>query len=78
MELLPSGHRYDKKMAVNRILREIIPGIPDTELIDVSPAFLDADGNIDPQYFKKDMCHLCRKGFMLWYNAIKEILEKYI
>ena len=78
MELLPSGHRYDKKMAVNHILRKIIPGMPDTELKDISRAFLDADGNIDPQYFKKDMCHLCRKGFMLWYNAIKDILEKYI
>ena len=78
MELLPSGRRYDKKMEVNRILREIIPGMADTELIDASAGFFDADGNPDPQFFRKDMCHLCRKGYMLWYNAIKDILEKYI
>ena len=78
MELLPSGRRYDEKMEVNRILREIIPGMADTELIDASAGFFDADGNPDPQFFRKDMCHLCRKGYMLWYNAIKDILEKYI
>lgn len=78
MELLPKGRNYDKVKAVNAILRKTIPGdLPNTELVDASAGFLDAQGNVDPQFYKGDICHLCRKGYMVWYNAIKDIVEKY-
>ncbi|MBR2364301.1 MAG: hypothetical protein IKA79_03780 [Lentisphaeria bacterium] len=79
MEILPrGGNVFEKVKSTNAILKKTIPLLPYAQLIDASAAFLDADGNPDPQFFKKDMCHLCRKGYMVWYGAIKDILAKYL
>ena len=78
MGILPRGGRFERIRKVNAILQNTIPLLPNTEFVDAEKGFLDANGEIDPQYYKKDMCHLCRKGYMVWYAAIKDILAKYL
>ena len=59
----------------------VVPGIGQSNiwaLDDNGDYLLDADGEIDPRYYRPDMCHLCRKGYMVWYAAIKDILAKYL
>ena len=71
--------RFQKRIRkVNAILQNTIPLLPNTEFVDAEKGFLDANGEIDPRYYRPDMCHLCRKGYMVWYAAIKDILAKYL
>lgn len=77
MGLFPGGSP-EKTKQVNEILHRTIPSLPYAELRDIYADFLDAEGNLDAQFFKKDRCHLCRKGYLIWYNAIRDIVEKYL
>ena len=78
MGILPRGGRLEKIRKVNAILQKTIPLLPNTEFVDAEKGFLDENGEIDPRYYRKDLCHLCRKGYMVWYAAIKDILAKYL
>lgn len=78
MGIFPRWDRMEKIRMTNRILAEKIPLFPYAEMVDIFNDFLDENGNFDTQYFQKDRCHLCRKGYVVWYNAIRHILEKYL
>ena len=75
---LLSAGRLEKNRQVNEILHKTIPALPYAELRDIFPQFLDKEGNADAQFFKKDLCHLCRKGYFVWYNAIADLVKKYL
>ena len=75
---LLSAGRLEKNRQVNEILHKTSPALPYAELRDIFPQFLDKEGNADAQFFKKDLCHLCRKGYFVWYNAIADLVKKYL
>ncbi|MBO5761954.1 MAG: hypothetical protein J6S53_10490 [Lentisphaeria bacterium] len=78
MGILPRRGRLERLRKVNALLQEKLSPLPYAEMVDASKGFLDENGQIDPECYRADQCHLCRKGYMVWYDAIKDILGKYL
>ena len=77
MAIFPRGSLMDQIQETNSLLHQWIPEIPNVKLIDIFDQFLKKDSPArkpDEQYFQKDLCHLNRNGYCLWYDAIKEYL----
>lgn len=75
MTIFPRGSVMKQVIETNALLHKLLPAIPNVDLVDIFDRFLKKDASEptpDPQYYQKDLCHLNRRGYELWYEAVKK------
>ena len=77
MNLFPRGGKEDKITGTNRLLRAMASEWDYVDMIDLTHRLGDAEGRSIPQYYRPDLCHLCRAGYRVWAEALKPYLARY-
>ena len=77
IEVTPTPKRWsvvDRIREAGEMISMYCENEPDLFFIPTADIFINQDGFPDPVYFKKDMLHLNREGYILWAERIKETL----
>lgn len=78
VSIKPSGSRWaiaDKMRAANAMIREHASGDPRLSYVDVFTPMLDSTGNPREDLFVADRLHLSEKGYALWSELLRPIVE---
>ncbi|MBA6413158.1 hypothetical protein H2508_08565 [Parahaliea sp. F7430] len=77
--ITPSPRRWEiwpSAQAVNALIEDYSERTPGLFYIDTGPAFLDAQGKPDNDYYMFDKLHLSDEGYRLWTSIIRPQLLK--
>jgi len=73
-----SRWRYWKKMTeANEKIEKFIDGLDNYYFVDTAAEMLDESGNVLQDIFIKDDLHMNAKGYAIWTNVIKPILDEH-
>jgi lysophospholipase L1-like esterase len=68
-------HQIGTIQEVNRLMLDIVQGIPNVHQIDTYHALLGADGQPIRENYIEDGLHLSVRGYVAWAKAIREGLS---
>ncbi|MEN8157291.1 MAG: GDSL-type esterase/lipase family protein [Bacteroidota bacterium] len=78
IEITPTPSRWSvwpEVAEANRMIREYCSKHPDLHFIPTSESFFDNQGQPDSLFFRQDMLHLNRTGYVLWSDLIVKALK---
>lgn len=73
----PSRDEFMQKATdANALLKTYLAQEKNITFVDVFSLMIDAAGHSRPELFVEDMLHMNRKGYMIWWNAVRPTLIK--
>lgn len=78
IEVTPTPSRWSAIREIQKsgnLIRSYCERNQDLYFIDTYDVFMNQQGVADPDYFRKDMLHLNRKGYLRWSETILKALE---